>query len=120
MLITDYVAKQKLAEALSDSNVRHILSATLLEAKSAVELSTLLGLPTRTLYRYMDELCALGLLVRERLVVMESGGRFTLYRSMVKSITVKYELGDLGVDVIPNEKILGRFLRFWSYMQGRV
>ena len=77
-----------------------------------------MDLPIRTLYRYVEELCKLGVLAKERMIVMENGGKYVLYRSMVKSITIRYEVGGLEVDLIPNEKILERFLRFWSYMRG--
>lgn len=118
MLITDGASKEELAKAFSDLNVRRIIETTLYEAKSANELSTLLDLPVRTLYRYLDELCELGVLAKERMIVLENGGKYVLYRSMVKSITIRYDLGRLEVDLIPNEKILERFLRFWSYMRG--
>jgi predicted transcriptional regulator len=118
LLIDNGASKEDLAKAFSDSNVRRIVAATLDEPKSANQLSTLLNLPNRSLYRYVDELCKLGVLAKERMVVRESGGKFVLYRSMVKSITLKYETDGLEVDLIPNEKILERFLRFWSYMRG--
>jgi predicted transcriptional regulator len=118
LLIDNGASKEELAKAFSDSNVRRIVAATLHEPKSANQLSALLNLPNRSLYRYVDELCKLGVLAKERMVVRESGGKYVLYRSMVKSITLKYETDGLEVDLIPNEKILERFLRFWSYMRG--
>lgn len=42
-----------------------------------------------------------------------------LYRSMVKTVMIKYEGNVFEVDLLPNEGILGRFMRFWSYMGGR-
>lgn len=118
LLIQDANSKEELAKAFSDSTVRRIVAATLHDSKSANDLSEMLDLPHRSLYRYLDELCKLGILAKERMVVLGSGGKYVLYRSMVKSVTLRYESDGLEVDLIPNEKILDRFLRFWSYMRG--
>lgn len=105
-----------MADCTSDSHSRKIIASTLDKAKSAVELSEELALPMRSIYRYVEELLDLGLLTVEHAGVIDSGGKRMFYRSMVKSITVRYEGDILEVDLIPNEGILGRFMRFWSYM----
>ncbi|WP_309492417.1 helix-turn-helix domain-containing protein [Candidatus Hecatella orcuttiae] len=116
MQINDPAMKERVAKAVSDRHVREIVSATIARAKSASELSGELGIPVRSVYRYLEELSSLGLLTGERSVLMNSGGRYTLYRSMVKSVTVKYGGGSLEVDLVPNEDLLDRFMRFWRYM----
>jgi predicted transcriptional regulator len=118
LLINNGASKEHFARIFSDPNVRRIVAATTDEPKSANQLSNLLNLHNRSLYRYLDELCKLGVLAKERMVILESGGKYVLYRSMVKSVTLRYASNILEVDVVPNEKILERFLRFWSYMGG--
>lgn len=101
---------------MSDRDVRRILLATVEEARAATDLFEELGIPLRTVYRHLEELKKLGLVTGERSALLDGGGKYVLYRSMVKSITVRYE-GDMPeVDLVPNEGILGRFMRFWSYM----
>lgn len=115
MRIDDADLKEKLAEAAADQDLRKALSATIEKAKSVTELSAELGIPVRTTYRYVGDLCKLGLVTAERWRFLHGGGKYALYRSMVRSIVVTYG-SDLEVDLVPNEGILGRFMRFWSYM----
>jgi len=105
------VMKKKVAEAMSNERVRKILSATIAKAKSVRELKQELGIPLRSLYRYIYKLRSLGLLVEERYVLRDTGGKYVLYRSTVKTVTVKYTGDILEVELTPNEDIIDRF---WS------
>jgi predicted transcriptional regulator len=116
MRINDPALKENLAKSMSDSHLRRILSATVVKAKSGAELSAELGIPVRSLYRYIKDLSELGLLTVERSSFPHGGGKFDLYRSMVRSVTVKYEGNTVEIDLLPNEGILERFMRFWTYM----
>lgn len=118
MRISDPAVTERVAKALTNSDARKIVFATIAKAKSAVELSTELELPVRSVYRYLEELCMLGLLIVERWALIDSGGKYALYRSMIKSVAIKYDSADniFEVDLLPNEGILEKFMRFWSYM----
>lgn len=115
MRVHDAALKEKLAEAAADPNLRRAVSATIEKAKSVTELSAELGIPVRSVYRYIRDLSELGLLTAEKWRFLHGGGKYALYRSMVKSVTVRYG-SILEVDLVPNEGILDRFMRFWSYM----
>lgn len=115
MRIQDSDLGGKIAEAAAVPIVRRTLLATIKEAKSATQLSEELGIPVRTVYRYIRDLSEIGLLAAESWHYLCGGGKYALYRSMVRSVTVEYG-STLEVDLIPNEEILRRFMRFWSYL----
>ena len=115
MRVDDAALKEKLANAAADPNLRRTVSATIEKAKSVTELSVELGIPVRSVYRYIRDLSELGLLTVDKWHFMHGGGKYALYRSMVKSVTITYGT-TLEVDLVPNEGILERFMRFWSYM----
>ncbi len=119
MRINDPNVAERVALAMSDSHTRRIISVTLASAKSANDLSEELTLPLRSIYRYVEEMCELGLLTGERQALIDSGGKYTLYRSTVKSVTVSFEGDRVEVDLIPNEDVVGRFMRLWSSLGGR-
>lgn len=116
MKVNDPLTSEKIAKAVTESDARKILVATIAKAKPAVELSYELGIPIRSVYRYLDELCELGLLAVERWHIPEGGGRHGLYRCLVKSITVNYQGTSLNVELTANEDLLQRFIKLWSYM----
>jgi|SRR5208283_5934706 len=120
MRIKDPEIMERIIKALTDSGTRGVLRTTVSSPKSAAQLAEELEMPIRTVYRHITDLCELGLLTSERGMLIESGGKYVLYRSMVKSLTFMYnsEKDSLDVDIIPNENILGKFMRFWSYMGG--
>lgn len=119
MRVNDLTTSQKLVEIMSDLQVRRLVSATIAKAKSAAELSEELTIPIRSIYRYIEQLCELGLLCSERSALISKGGKYTLYRSLVKTVTVIYDGDKIEVDLIPNEGLLGKFMRFWTYMGRR-
>jgi DNA-binding transcriptional ArsR family regulator len=101
---------------MSDPERRRIVSATFAKAKSATELANELGISSRSVYRHTQNLRQLGILTAESWSFLDKGGKEMLYRSMVRSVVIKCEGVSLEVDLQPNEGIMDRFLRFWSYM----
>lgn len=121
MHITDREIIEKMMIALTDAGARKVLVSTVASPKSAAQLSEKLEIPIRSVYRHIADLCELGLLAGERTALIESGGKSILYRSLVKSVTFVYnsEEDNFDVNLIPNENILGKFMRFWSYMGAK-
>jgi DNA-binding Lrp family transcriptional regulator len=108
--------KEGIARAMSDPQYRRIISATVGKGKSVIELADELDMSTRSVYRYVRELNQLGILIGEGWAFFEKGGKHAIFRSMVRSVTVRCEGEEIEVDLQPNEGILDRFMRFWSYM----
>lgn len=109
-----------MVRVLIEADARRVLHVTVTKPKSVLEISEELAIPVRSVYRHVNDLCDLGLLTSERRILIDSGGKYALYRSMVKSVTFTYESEGnlLEVDLIPNENLLEKFMRFWSYMGG--
>jgi predicted ArsR family transcriptional regulator len=114
--ISDPDLKERIAVAMSDPQLRRIVSATLATAKPVTQIAEELGLSTRSVYRHAQNLSELGILTTESWSFLNKGGKEKLYRSMVRSVAIKCEGENLEVDLQPNEGIMDRFLRFWSYM----
>lgn len=116
MYITNQNVNKRVAKAMSDTHIPKIVSTTIDKAKSVEELSIELGIPTRSVYRYIKELDTLGILTRERSIFKKEGRKIALYRSMVQSITIQYKDDTVQLDLIPNEGIPEKFNRFWNYL----
>lgn len=118
MRIEETMRKERIVRLITEAEALRIITTTVSKPKSAAEISEELQIPERTVYRHISELCDSGLLTSEKNVIMEGGGKYVLYRSMVKSIAVKYDSGGEGLEVelIPNENLLYKFVRFWTYM----
>jgi predicted transcriptional regulator len=118
MRIRDAQRSELILRVITEPDCRRILALAMSRPLSVTEVSRELGIPVRSAYRYVRDLCSVGLLTSERGVIMEGGGKYLQYRSMVKLVTLTYEGegNSLEVDILPNEGILDRFLRFWTYM----
>ncbi len=114
MRINDSPLKEGIALAISNNDLRRIISATIPKAKSITELSVELKMPSRSVYRYTKQLSKLGIVTAEEWAFLNGGGKYALYRSMVKSVITKYDANHLEVDLVPNEEILDKFMRFWA------
>ena len=103
---------------LGESEARRVINATIQTSKSVAQISEELGIPSRTAYRHINDLCEVGLLTRDRNILITGGGKYVLYRSMVKSVELRYDslANSVEVDLIPNDTMLDKFLRFWTYM----
>ena len=118
MRIKEAAKNEAIIRALAEPDCRRIISLTMSRPLPVAEVSAELGIPVRSVYRYMGDLCDLGLMTGERGVIVEGGGKYQLYRSMVRAVNLTYasEKNLLEIDLLPNEGILDRFLRFWTYM----
>jgi len=118
MQINDSLRKEKIMRILGETEARKVLNATIQTSKSVAQISEELSIPSRSAYRHVNDLCEVGLLTRDRNILIDGGGKYVLYRSMVKSVSLKYDslANAVEVDLIPNDTILDKFLRFWTYM----
>lgn len=118
MQVNDEPRKLKIMKILGETEARMVINAAVQSSKSVAQISEELGLPPRSTYRHINDLCEVGLLTRDRNILLDGGGRCVLYRSMVKSVSLRYDSSAncIEVELIPNETILDKFFRFWSYM----
>ncbi len=112
--MTEEPAKQRILAALADHYSRKILSATIEDSMSALELSKKYEIPITTVYRRIEELIQAGLLTAVKSGRTTDGKWYDLYRSLLKRIDVSFENGDVRILVIANENVADRFNRLWT------
>ena len=99
--IMDDERKQIILEVLADKNCKQILHDTLEKPKSAMELSSDKKIPISTVYRRLQTLYDAKLLAISG-SINEDGKKYFLYKSKVKSISLKCNLEETEIEIIPN------------------
>ena len=99
--IMDDERKQIILEVLADKYCKHILHNTLDKTKSAMELSGDKKIPISTVYRRLQTLYDAKLLTISG-SINEDGKKYFLYKSRVKSISIKCDLEDTIIEIVPN------------------
>lgn len=112
--MTEEAAKHRILGALADEYSRKILTATIEDPMSALELSKKYEIPITTVYRRIEELVEAGLLAAVKSGRTTDGKWYDLYRSLLKRIDVSFEKGDVRIDIIVNEHVADRFTRMWT------
>ncbi len=62
MQINDRLRKERIAKMLGENEARSVINSTIQSPKSIAQISEELGLPSRTAYRHVSDLCEVGLL----------------------------------------------------------
>ena len=99
--ITDDERKQVILEVLADKYCKHILHSTMEKPKSAMELSGDKKIPISTVYRRLQTLYDAKLLAISG-SINEDGKKYFLYKSKVKSISIKCDLEETTINIEPN------------------
>lgn len=84
-------------EALLSHVSRSILMSTMEQAKSIKEISEESKIPLSTCYEKVAELLTRGVLRRARIIITQTGKRYSLYMAAVRAVHV--EFGQSGLDV---------------------
>ena len=114
MIVTEEQAKQKILSAMADEYSRKILTATIEEPLSALELSKKYEIPITTVYRRIEELVEAGLLAAVKSGRTTDGKWYDVYRSLLRRIDVSFEKGDVRIEVSVNEHVADKFTRMWT------
>ena len=114
LMVSDEVAKQRILSAMADQYSRMILTATVNEPVSALDLSKTYRIPITTVYRRIEELVEAGLIAAVRSGRTADGKWYDLYRSLLRRIDVGFENGDVRIDVVINEHVADKFTRMWT------
>ncbi|MHA7646769.1 ArsR family transcriptional regulator [Nitrosopumilus sp. S4] len=99
--IMDEEKKQVILEVLADKYCKEILSITLEKPKSAMEISSEKKIPISTVYRRLQTLYD-AKLVRISGSISEDGKKYFLYKSKVKSISIRCDLDQSLIEIVPN------------------
>lgn len=99
--IMDDEKKQVILEVLADKYCKQILHTTLEKPKSAMEISSENKIPISTVYRRLQTLYD-GKLVKISGSINEDGKKYFLYKSKVKAISIKCDLEETTIEIVPN------------------
>ncbi len=113
-MVTEEQAKQRILSAMADEYSRKILTATIEEPLSALELSKKYEIPITTVYRRIEELVEAGLLAAVKSGRTTDGKWYDVYRSLLRRIDVSFEKGDVRIEVSVNEHVADKFTRMWT------
>ncbi|WP_129116542.1 winged helix-turn-helix domain-containing protein [Halegenticoccus tardaugens] len=102
---------------LDDEYARSILVETHGEPLSAKALSEACDASLPTIYRRVDDLKRLDLLV-EHTQLDPSGNHYTLYESTVEHIDIDITNGEIDVTLTHHEDAADRFTRVWEDIRG--
>ena len=114
MIVSEEVAKQRILLAMADQYSRKILTATMNEPVSALDLSKSYQIPITTVYRRIEELVEAGLIAAVKSGRTTDGKWYDLYRSLLRRIDVSFENGDVQVEVVVNDHVADKFTRMWA------
>lgn len=116
MIITDEKQKKVILNALLDEYSRKILDSTIDEAKSITDIMREQDIPMTSTYRRVKLLMDNKLVKVERSMVTDDGKRYFLYLSNIKDASIRFNKGELIVEITPNmrERPEDRLLRSFS------
>ncbi len=99
--IMDDEGKQMILQVIADKYCKNILRSTLNNPKSANQISSDEKIPISTVYRRVQTLFDSKLLILSG-TINEDGKKHFLYKSRVKSISVKCDLEETIIEIEPN------------------
>ena len=116
MIITDEKQKKVILNALLDEYSRKILDSTIDESKSITDIMREQDIPMTSTYRRVKLLMDNKLVKVERSMVTDDGKRYFLYLSNIKDASIRFNKGELVVEITPNirERPEDRLLRSFS------
>ena len=116
MIIKDEKQKKAIVNALLDEYSRKILDSTIDEAKSITDIMREQDIPMTSTYRRVKLLMDNKLVKVERSMVTHDGKRYFLYLSNIKEASIRFNKGELIVEITPNirEKPEDKLLRSFS------
>ena len=115
MIVQSQSAKKAILAALADEEMTKILDSAMYNSKSIVDITRENNIPHTTCYRKTKWLLNAGLLIVDKIVITPEGKKFSLYHSVLKSISVKYESSNVIIEAEQNFDIVKRTMsRFYT------
>lgn len=111
MIIKNPTLKRNILSALADEEIVSILDSSVLESKSVNRIIKETDIPHTSAYRKVRWLLDNGLLVSERFIISPDGKKSSLFKSMFKSITVRYRPKDVIIEVENNVDVIEKTAR---------
>lgn len=107
--------KQSILTVLADMEMTKILSCSAFQLKSVTDIIRETGMPHTSAYRKINSLLQMGLLFVEKIEITPDGKKFSLFRSTIREIDIKYDGEKVMVDVEYNTDVPAKTAaRFYS------
>ena len=100
--------KQAILESIADKEMVMIMECATIKAKSVNELIRETNISHSTAYRKTKWMVDEGILYTEKFEITPDGKKFGLFRSTLRSISVKYDLGKTTVHAEYNVNVIQR------------
>ena len=94
--------KQSILIALADKEMVNITNSTIIQSKSINDIIKETGIPHTTAYRKTRWMLENGLLIVEKIALGKDGKKFSLLKSVFKTINARYEYDKVTVEVEQN------------------
>jgi DNA-binding Lrp family transcriptional regulator len=115
VIVQSQSAKKAVLTALADEEMMKILDSVMYHSKSIVDISREQNIPHTTCYRKTKWLINEGLVIVDKIIITPEGKKFSLYHSVLKSISVKYEGNNVTIEAEQNFDIVKKTMaRFYS------
>ena len=98
--------RQAILAAIADNDIVKIIDCVTIRPKSINDVIRETGISHSTAYRKIRWMLEEGLLFTEKIEITPDGKKFSLVRSTLKSINIKYERGKTTVQVEYNVNVL--------------
>lgn len=119
MIIHDQKFKEAILSALADKEMLKIMDCVMYRHCSINEIIKETEIPHTTTYRKIKFMLENGLLIIEKIEIRDDGKKFSLFRSTLRSIDVKYEQGQIVIEAEKNVDVLEKTTeRFFSLDQN--
>jgi hypothetical protein len=113
MIIRSQRVKKAVLTALADEEMVKILDSTSDQAKSVRDIIVEKNIPYTNAYRKTKWLLAERMLVIDKIIITPEGKKFSLFRSVLSSINVKYGKNEIIIEaeqnINPKIKTMDRF-----------
>jgi predicted transcriptional regulator len=114
VIISSHKLKQAILSALADEEIVKILNCSMYRAIPVSNIIKECNIPHTTAYRKINWLLDKGLLLVDKIEVTSDGKKYSLVRSILKSLHVRYDYDSLIVEAEYNldaaEKLTEKFL----------
>ncbi len=115
MMIKSQRVKKAILTALADVEMIKILDSVMYNSKSINDIIRESNIAHTTCYRKTNWLLREGLIILDKIVITPEGKKFSLFHSVLKSISVKYENNAVIVEAEQNFDIVKKTMeRFYS------
>jgi len=98
--------KESILTALADGDMVNFMNSAVIQPKSISDIIKETDISHTTAYRKAKWMVENGLLVIEKIVVSKDGKKFSLLKSVFKSINIKYEYDRVTVEIEQNVDVL--------------